>query len=402
MPPRIIKPFENFFKHEAAGGIILVFLSFVAVAWANSPLAPAYEQLFHYPITIGYGKLALSKSLLHWINDGLMAVFFFVVGMEIKRELVAGELQSVKKAILPIGAALGGMIVPAAIYLFFNRGTANVSGWGIPMATDIAFALGIISLLGRKKTPKGLAVFLTALAIIDDLGAILVIALFYTEQISWLALLTALGILLALLLANKLRVKSVALFLTLGILLWLALLKSGVHATIAGILLGLTIPVRSTGSSDETPMLHRLEHALHPWVAFGIMPVFALANAGVAVDLSGIGQVIANPVSIGIIAGLFVGKQLGVFGVAYLMIRFKLASLPGKVTMRHLYGVSILAGIGFTMSLFIATLAFQDEGLLAVAKTSIIIASIASAIGGLLVLDLKSSPVKSSLKSNQR
>lgn len=386
MPQRILKPFEDFFKHEAAGGVLLLFFAAVAMAWANSPFVAAYERLLHYRITVGFGQLVLSQSLLHWINDGLMAVFFFVVGMEIKRELIVGELQSLKKAALPIGAALGGMIVPAVIYFFFNLGTANVSGWGIPMATDIAFALGAMSLLGRQKAPKGLAVFLTALAIVDDLGAILVIAVFYTKQISWMALFAALAVLLALVVVNKLRLESTLLFIILGILLWLAVLKSGIHATIAGGLLGMTIPVRKTAKNKGKPMLYRLEHALQPWVAFCILPLFALANAGVSVDFSRIGQVVLNPVSLGIIAGLFLGKQLGIFGASYLMIRLRIAGLPRHVTMRQLYGAGLLGGIGFTMSIFITTLAFQDSDTVAIAKIGITIASLLSAAAGLKVL----------------
>lgn len=389
MPSRLIRPFEDFFRHEAAGGILLVFFAAIALAWANSPMAVQYEQILHYPVKVGYGELALTKSLLHWINDGLMAIFFFVVGMEIKRELAVGELNSFKKAVLPVGAAFGGMVGPAVIYSLFNHGTANISGWGIPMATDIAFALGALSLLGSKKAPKGLAVFLAALAIADDLGAVLVIALFYTEQISWAALLTAMGIFAALMLANRLREDSTALFIFLGFLLWLAVQKSGVHATIAGVLLGMAIPVRQRG--DVKPMLSRLEHVLQPWVAFGILPVFALANAGVPFDVSRFGEVITSPVGIGIIAGLFFGKQLGIFGTAYIMIRLKIASLPRNVTMKQLYGVSLLGGIGFTMSIFVTSLAFKTEEVITTAKLSIIMASLLAAAAGLLVLKLQGS-----------
>ena len=398
MPRRIIKPFEDFFKYEAAGGILLLIFAAAALAWANSPLGDKYEQVLHYRITIGYGRLALTKSLLHWINDGLMTVFFFVVGMEIKRELVIGELKSVKKAVLPIGAALGGMVIPALIYFFFNHGTVYLSGWGIPMATDIAFALGALSLLSNGKAPKGLAVFLAALAIIDDLGAVLVIAVFYTGRISWIALLTALGILTALILANRLRKNSTLLFMILGIFLWLAVLKSGVHATIAGVLLGMTIPVRSAEGSAEKPMLCRMEHALQPWVAFGILPLFALANAGVAVDFSRFGEIINSPVSYGIIAGLFLGKQAGIFGASYLMIRLKIAKLPNKVNMKQIYGASLLGGIGFTMSIFITTLAFPANGIVATAKISIIAASLLSAIAGLSVLAVQGSREKDRIR----
>jgi NhaA family Na+:H+ antiporter len=383
---KILKPFEDFFKHEAAGGILLVIFAGIAMFWANSSLASSYTQILNYHISIGYGEIALSKSVLHWINDGLMAVFFFVVGMEIKRELAVGELKSFKKAILPIGAALGGMIVPAFIYFLFNRGTTNISGWGIPMATDIAFALGVLSLLGRKRAPKGLAVFLTALAIADDLGAILVIAFFYAKEIYGPALLVSAVIVLLLVLANKKQSKSILLFVVLGILLWLGVLKSGVHATIAGVILGMTIPVRQKEGDTETPLLLKMEHFLQPWAAFGILPLFALANAGVSVDFSRIKDVVVNPVSVGIILGLFLGKQTGIFGVSYIMIRLKIAKLPRYVKLKQLYGASLLGGIGFTMSIFITTLAFYDTNTVAIAKISIILASLLSAVVGCLVL----------------
>ena len=390
MPRRIIKPFEDFFRHESSSGVVLIIFCVVAIILANSPYAINYEKFIHCKLTIGYGNLSLSKSLLHWVNDGLMVIFFFLVGMEIKRELAVGELNSVKKAALPIGAAVGGMIVPAVIYFFINRGTTGISGWGIPMATDIAFALAALSLLGSQKAPVGLAVFLTALAIVDDLGAIMVIAVFYTEKVSLMALLMALAILLVLILANKLRVNSIFVYLFLGLLLWLAFLKSGVHATIAGVILGMTIPVRSAGSRSEKTVLSRLEHALQPWVAFGVMPVFAFTNAGVSIDIKVFKDLITSPISFGIIAGLFLGKQMGIFGFSYLMINLKMASLPKRVTMKQLYGVSILAGIGFTMSIFISTLAFKDTNMLATAKISIIVASLLSAMVGFLFLSMKS------------
>ena len=383
---KIVKPFEDFFKHEAAGGIVLVFFAAFALFWVNSSLSSSYAQVFNYHITIGYGDFSLSKSLLHWINDGLMAVFFFVVGMEIKRELAVGELKSVKNALLPISAALGGMIAPAVIYFLFNHNTSNISGWGIPMATDIAFALGVISLLGKQKAPKGLVVFLAALAIVDDLGAILVIALFYTKNIYWPALLVSLIIIMLLVLTNKLWRKSMFLFIALGLLLWLAILKSGVHATIAGVILGMVIPLRQKEGDTDTPMLLRLEHFLQPWTAFFILPLFALANAGVSIDYSSLKDMAANPVSFGIIAGLFFGKQAGIFGMSYISVRLKIARLPRSVNFKQLYGASLLGGIGFTMSIFVATLAFQDNHTIAVAKTSIILASLMSVIIGFMVL----------------
>lgn len=385
MVRRILKPFDTFFNHEASSGILLLIFTSIALFWANSAYSSHYEEVLHHYVTIGYGKLSLSKSLIHWINDGLMAVFFFLVGMEIKRELITGELKSIKNAMLPIGAALGGMILPALIYFSFNYNTKMLSGWGIPMATDIAFALGVLSLLGNKKAPKGLAIFLTALAIIDDLGAILVIAIFYTEKIAFLYLLGALAVIVLLILVNKLKVKNSVVFIFLGILLWLAFLKSGLHATIAGVILGMTIPINQ---NRKESMLHHIEHTLTPWVSFGIMPVFALANAGVSVELSRIGDIISSPLSLGIITGLFFGKQIGIFGAAYLMLKFKIASLPSHVSLRHIYGASLLGGIGFTMSLFIATLSFQDPNLLAVAKISIILASLSAALAGLTILSI--------------
>lgn len=390
MPRRIIKPFENFFRHESSSGVILIIFSIIAILLANSRYSLRYEHFIHYKITIGYGSLSLSNSLVHWVNDGLMAVFFFLVGMEIKRELAIGELNSVKKAVLPIGAAVGGMVVPALIYTFFNYGTSNITGWGIPMATDIAFALAALSLLGSKKAPVGLALFLTALAIVDDLGAILVIAIFYTEKISLMALFSAAIILTALILVNKYRIKSTPIYIFMGILLWFALLKSGVHATIAGVLFGMVIPVKSDEDIPGETMLFKLEHAIQPWVAFGIMPFFAFTNAGVSLDLGGLRELVISPVSIGIIAGLFLGKQAGIFGATYLMIKFKIAALPDKVNLKQIYGASILGGIGFTMAIFIATLAFENANVLATAKISIILASLLSATVGFVLLSIQS------------
>ncbi|MBC2582156.1 Na+/H+ antiporter NhaA [Clostridium sp. DJ247] len=385
IPSKIIAPFRYFFKHEASSGIILLICAILAIIIANSNLALPYDHLLHSYITIGYKEFSLSMSVLHWINDGLMVIFFFVVGMEIKRELVVGELKSVKKTILPIASAIGGMILPAIIYAIFNYKEPTISGWGVPMATDIAFALGILSLVGSKRAPKGIVVFLTALAIVDDLGAILVIAIFYTSEISWIALLVALVVLAALIVINKLKVKYSVIFIILGILLWLSLLKSGVHATIAGVLLGLTIPVGQDYKEFKNSMLYKLEHALVPWSAFVIMPIFALANSGVTIDFSNFLTMILSPVSLGIISGLFIGKQLGIFITAYLLIRFKIAALPSQVTLKHIYGASLLGGIGFTMSLFVASLSFEGGALLSVAKISIISASVLSAIAGILV-----------------
>ena len=423
---RVVRPFQRFAQLGASGGILLLVCAAVAMLWANSPAAGSYARLWETPLTVAIGEFAISKPLLLWINDGLMAIFFFVVGLEIKREILVGELASPRRAALPIVAAVGGMIVPALLYLAFTAGTPEAAGWGIPMATDIAFALGILALLGSR-APTSLKVFLTALAIVDDLGAVLVIALFYTAKLSLGNLALGLGLLLLLWGANRAGVRKIGIYLAVGLVIWVAFLKSGVHATIAGVLLALTIPARSGRYDDElvprgralldeversergepcefqgedrqaviaaledeaeisgTP-LYRLEHALHPWVAFFIMPVFALANAGVTVG-GGIGAALTSPAGMGIIAGLVVGKQVGVTLFSWLAVRFGIAALPDDLTWRHVYGVSWLAGIGFTMSLFIAGLAFADPALLAVSKLGILSASlIAGTIGWVLL-----------------
>lgn len=381
---KIFNPLLYFFKNESASGLILLTCAIIAIIIANSRFAEAYEHILHTYITIGYKKFSLSMSLLHWINDGLMAIFFFVVGMEIKRELVIGELKSIKRTILPISAAIGGMIVPAVIYAIFNFNTPTITGWGIPMATDIAFALGILSLVG-KKAPKGIVVFLTALAIVDDLGAIIVIAIFYTNQISWTALAIGLIIFSALILANKLKVKYVSVFAIGGILLWICFYKSGIHATVAGVLLGMTLPLGKNVSQSKTSMLSRFEHALTPWSSFVVMPIFAFANSGVTLDIKSASTLISTPVSLGIILGLFIGKQIGVFGISYILVKLKIAKLPSQVTKRHLYGASVLAGIGFTMSLFVSSLSFTDETVLSTAKMSIMIASVLAAAFGTII-----------------
>jgi NhaA family Na+:H+ antiporter len=384
---KIFNPFLHLFKNESASGLILLVCAITAIIFANSSFATAYDNILHTRITIGYKEFSLSMSVLHWINDGLMAIFFFVVGMEIKREVVFGELKSLKKTILPISAAIGGMVVPAIIYVLFNYKEPTITGWGIPMATDIAFALGILSLVGRK-APKGIIIFLTALAIVDDLGAIIVIAIFYTSQISWGALAIGSIILIALILANRFKVKFTAVYVILGILLWICVLKSGIHATIAGVLLGMVLPVGKNIHEFKTSILYRLEHILTPWSSFVVMPVFALANSGIAIDINSISTIILTPVSLGIIFGLVIGKQIGIFGVSYILVKFKIAKLPSQVTKRHLYGASVLGGIGFTMSLFVSSLSFSDEAVLSAAKISIMIASILAAILGTIIFKL--------------
>ncbi|MDX1547452.1 MAG: Na+/H+ antiporter NhaA [Rhodothermales bacterium] len=419
----MLRPFQTFVRQEAAGGVLLLICAVAALLLANSPLADGYFALWETLVTVGVGSFAVSKPLLLWINDGLMAIFFFVVGLEIKREVLVGELAAPRKAALPLAAAVGGMVVPALFYVAFNAGTPTASGWGIPMATDIAFALGVLALLGSR-APLALKIFLTALAIVDDLGAVLVIALFYTAELSWASLGVGAAFLVALVAANRLGVRRPVVYAVLGLGLWLAFLKSGVHATVAGVLLALTVPARrridapaflarakallaefaddvrpgrtepTTDQRDavhalevacehvETP-LQRMEHTLHPWVAFGIMPVFALANAGVVL---GGAEGLLGPVSLGIVAGLFLGKQIGVTAFAWLAVRLGWAALPAGVTWRQVYGVSLLTGIGFTMSLFIGNLAFADAAVLDTAKIAIFAASLLSGLAGWLLL----------------
>lgn len=384
---KILSPFRYFFENEASSGIILLAFAVIAIIIANSSLVGTYENVLHTYITIGYKEFSLSMSILHWINDGLMAIFFLVVGMEIKREIKFGELKSLKKTILPVSAAIGGMIVPAIIYALFNYKEPTITGWGIPMATDIAFALGILSLVGRK-APKGIIVFLTALAIVDDLGAIIVIAVFYTSQISWSALIVAIIILSILIFINRFNIKSTTVYIILGIVLWICVLKSGIHATIAGVLLGMVLPAGKNVHDFEVSIMYKLEHILTPWSSFMIMPIFALANSGIAIDINSLSTGLFEPVSLGIIFGLFIGKQIGIFGASYILVKLKFASLPHQVTKRHLYGASVLGGIGFTMSLFVSALSFADQTILNEAKISIMLASILAAIVGSIVFTL--------------
>jgi NhaA family Na+:H+ antiporter len=366
----------EFFKGEERSGLLLMVAAAAAVAWANLA-GDSYVRFWEVPITIGIAPAALSKPLLLWINDGLMAVFFFLVGLEIKREILGGELASVRKAMLPVVAAVGGMVVPAAIYSLLNARGPGAAGWGIPMATDIAFALGALALLGSRVAPS-LRIFLTAVAIADDLGAVVVIAAFYTGDLVWAAILIAAAVLGVLVVVNRLGVARLAPYLLLGAVLWVAVLKSGVHPTIAGVVLAFTIP-------SGPALAGRLEHALEPWVAFGIMPVFALANAGVRLS-SDLGSALLDPVALGIVLGLFLGKQLGVAASCWVVVRLGLASLPSQASWRQLYGVALLCGIGFTMSLFIATLAFGASAQLEAAKIGVLGGSLLSGVVGYLVL----------------
>jgi NhaA family Na+:H+ antiporter len=420
---------QEFMTLAASGGIVLLICTLLALLWANSPWGEGYIHLWETDLAFSLGGTSLSEGLLEWVNDGLMVIFFFVVGLEIKREITAGELATPKKAAMPIMAALGGMLVPAAFYMIFNLSGPGTSGWGIPMATDIAFTLGILALMG-KRVPLSLKVFFTALAIADDLGAVLVIALFYTSDISWLALGVGALFLASLFTLNWARVYNPLPYALLGIGLWLSFLESGVHPTIAGVLLAMTIPTRSPPDTRgllaqavtvledfEVSLLQnrqidsrrqaavqsmetitdrmqspaqRLERDLGPWATYFILPVFALANAGVNLSLDSSSELF-GPISLGIIAGLVLGKPVGITLFSWLAVRFGLAEMPSNVTWQQLFGASWLAGIGFTMSLFIANSAFEDPALLTQAKIGILAASILAGLVGWILLN-RSSP----------
>ncbi len=423
---RVLGPFQRFFSKTAAGGLVLLAATAVALAWANSPWADAYQHLWEAAVTVGAPGFGLTLSLHHWVNDGLMAVFFFLVGLEIKREILVGELASRRSAALPIAAAVGGMVVPAGLYALLNAAGPGASGWGVPMATDIAFALGILALLGDR-VPTGLRVFLAALAIADDLGAVLVIAFFYTGALDWAALGGAGAVLAALVGLNRAGARRPLTYALLGAALWLFVLASGVHATIAGVLLALTVPARTRIDEDEflaraeaslaefraadepgttvltnrghqaalqaiesaadaaQAPLQRMEHALHGVVAFLVMPVFALANAGVALG-GGVGAAARSPVAWGVVLGLALGKPLGILLASWLAVRAGAADLPSGVAWRHVHGAGWLAGIGFTMSLFVAGLAFPDPAVLDTAKLGVFAASLLAGSVGYALL----------------
>lgn len=423
---RVLGPMQAFIGRSESSGIILLAATALAILIANSPLADAYNALLATKVGITAGPFALEETVLHWVNDGLMAVFFFVVGLELKREVLVGELADPRAAALPIVAACGGALVPALIFALLNAGGPGAAGWGIPMATDIAFALGLLALLGNR-VPFALKVFLTAVAIVDDLIAVLVIALFYSGGINVGMLGLGVGILLLLLLANVWGLRNPVAYIVLGLVVWLAFLKSGVHATIAGVLLALTIPARYhidaptflgrarsilqqfeqhdgdaplmlTDERQQSAVLaleeaceqvqaplQKLEHALHPWVALLIMPVFALANAGVALAPSGLSAA-SLPTLLGIVFGLVLGKPIGLLGACWLATRAGVAALPHGVSWRQMLGVGVLAGVGFTMSLFIAALAFEDAGALTAAKLGVLLASLIAGSAGLLAL----------------
>lgn len=426
----LLSPFRRFAQLEAASGLLLLAMTAIALVWANSPWHGAYTGFFHgSKFVIGIGQFTLSKDVIHWINDGLMAIFFFVVGLEIKREVVAGELRESKKAALPIAGAIGGMVVPALIYTALNHGTPEQRGWGIPMATDIAFALGVLALVGRR-APISVRVFLAALAIVDDMGAVAVIAIFYSEAIAVPVLVAGLLLLLLSQIANWSGVRSPWAYAVIGALVWFAFLKSGVHATVAGVLLALTIPMTrkidsrafithgrealdriekelvATPSDEEmepeavndllaacrsaqTP-LQRMEHALQPWVSYFIMPVFALANAGVA--FHGLAPNEPPSAPVGVALGLALGKPIGITLFAWLVVRIGLAELPNGVRWRHIHGAAWLGGIGFTMALFIAGLAFMGTPTLDSVKLAILGASAVAGTVGYLIIRSSQTP----------
>ncbi len=374
---------QAFMKLEASAGLVLMGIALLAMLVANSVLAPIYDGFLSTNIRVGIGAFEISKPALLWINDGLMAIFFFLVGLEIKREVLAGELSSFDKAALPVIAAIGGMAVPGLVFAVLNWGTPeNLKGWAIPTATDIAFALGILALLGSR-VPVALKVFLLAVAIIDDLGAIVIIAVFYTSELSTNALtMSILGFAFAVAL-NRMGVQRTAPYLIVGVFMWIFVLKSGVHATLAGVLIALTIPLKK--KDGDKALLYQLEHALHPWVAFLILPVFAFANAGVSL----VGLSVADlmqPLTLGIAAGLFLGKQLGVLAATWIGVKSGLARLPEGVSWRHVYGVACLTGVGFTMSLFIGSLAFGDDDTMNAVRLGVVTGSVLSGLLGFAVL----------------
>ncbi|AUT45086.1 Na+/H+ antiporter NhaA [Achromobacter sp. AONIH1] len=385
--PRSASFLQAFLKSEALGGYVLMLAALLALLVANSGIAPAYFDALGAKLGFSLGPVVLKESVLHWINDGLMAVFFLLVGLEIKREVLDGQLRGASRIVLPGIAALGGMIMPALIYVLINLGSpGTLRGWAIPAATDIAFALGILALLGSR-VPTSLKIFLTALAILDDLGAIIIIALFYTSQLNLFALGMAAALLAILFCLNRAGVLRLTPYLLLGAVLWYFVLKSGVHATLAGVALALAIPLRpqNQGAPAAHSPLHALEHALHKPVALLIVPIFGFANAGVSFAGMGLDS-LAQPVPLGVALGLFLGKQLGVFGFAWLAIKAGVAPLPRHASYAQLYGVALLCGIGFTMSLFIGALAFTDPAAVDATKLGVLTGSLASAIVGFALL----------------
>ncbi len=383
-----VQALRDFLKLESSSGLLLIGAMALALLCANSPLAGLYGGLLQTHVEVHVGALELAKPLLLWINDGLMAIFFLLVGLEVKREVLEGELSSLPQVALPGIAALGGMLVPALIYAWLNwSDPVALQGWAIPAATDIAFALGVMALLG-KRVPSALKLFLLTLAILDDLGAIVIIALFYTVDLSLLSLGLAAGAVAALFLLNRFGVTRIAAYVVVGIFLWTCVLKSGVHATLAGVVLAFAIPLRAHDEHGNSPLRH-LEHNLHPWVAFGILPLFAFANAGVSLAGMSPADLLA-PLPLGIAAGLFVGKQLGIVGFSWVGVKLGLARLPKGIGWREFHGMAVLCGIGFTMSLFVATLALVGAGPEAddAARLGVLLGSLTSALGGYFLLRL--------------
>ena len=380
------KDFRQMIQHDAAGGVILVLAAFIALIFANTPLSGFYNGMLELPVAIKFGNFEIAKPLLLWINDGLMAIFFFMVGLEVKREVIEGHLNSVEQITLPAIAAIAGIAAPAAIYAWFNfDDPVALSGWAIPSATDIAFALGIFSLFGRT-LPITLKLFLLSVAIFDDIGAIVIIALFYSAELSTTSLIIAVVGLITLFVFNRMRLTAQGAYILVGVIVWAAVLKSGVHATLAGFAVAWFIPI-NVKNDDGHPMLAHMEHALHNWVAFFILPIFAFANAGVQLIGTTYEQIF-NPIVIGIVAGLFIGKQVGIFGACWLAVKSGLAKLPEGTNWLQLYGVTLLCGIGFTMSLFIGSLAFEHQGMehLNSVKVGVLTGSILSAILGAYII----------------
>jgi Na+:H+ antiporter, NhaA family len=415
----LAQPVARFLQVEAAGGIVLAFATAVALVWANSPWQDSYHTLWHTELSIGIGNRVLTEDLEHWVNDGLMVLFFFVVGLEIKREWVTGELRDRRAAVLPAMAALGGMVVPAAVYVLVNAGTDNVGGWGIPMATDIAFALGVVALLGSR-VPPALKIFLLTLAIVDDIGAILVIAVFYSKGIEPEWLVVGAVVVGAAILLRRANVRYLPVFVVIGVALWFALFESGVHATIAGVIMGLLAPAEAFQTEVETQnvvnvldrrpgislddvraasfllresvsVAERIEDALHPWVSYVVIPIFALANAGITFSSKSFSG--DHRLLLGVVLGLVVGKTVGISAMTWLGVRLGIGRLPAGVGPRHVLGIAVIAGIGFTVALFIAGLAFDDVASQDQAKIGILIASVLAAVGGAGVLLTAARPV---------
>ena len=381
----MVQLIQRFLKLESAGGILLLFSAAVAMLLANSPLSSQYNDFLNLPVSLQIGSFSINKTLIHWINDGFMAVFFVLVGMEVKKELFEGALSSYQQAIFPAIAAVGGMIVPALVYWFIAKQDPSLAnGWAIPMATDIAFALGIMALLS-KQVPLPLKIFLLALAIIDDLGAIVVIALFFSHELSVQALIFSGISILTLVLLNRFRVSALCAYMVVGAILWASVLKSGVHATLAGVIIGFCIPLK--GKKGERP-LHDFEHILAPWSSFVILPLFAFANAGVSFDGIDV-SMISSPLLLAIACGLIIGKPVGVFGFSYIFVKLGLAKLPDEINFKQIFAVAVLCGIGFTMSMFLASLAFDadaGESVNTLSRLGILLGSTVSATLGYLFL----------------